>query len=84
LCKTFEADLGIKPKILDIWDSKNEPQSLSTYYNCTFEEDDRQLIVDSTYGRSVALRFKDDFHKLKDKKVETQIHKLRAADIRPY
>lgn len=84
LCDTFEADLGVKPEVLDVWYSEKESQSKSTFYSCTFEEGDRRLMVNSSFGPSVTLNFQDEFYESKNTTVETQLHKLRAADIRPY
>ncbi len=84
LCKTFEADLGIKPKITDVWNPENAQNGADVFYSCTFSEGDREFEVSSLLGRRVSLNFNKEIFKVKDAAVETQLRKLQAPSVRPY
>lgn len=86
MCKTFEADLGVKPKVSEAWSppSAGKTSALDSYYTCTFSEGSRELEVSSLFGRKVSLGFKNEVTKAKDEAFETAIRKLQAPAIRPY
>ena len=84
LCKTFEADLGIKPKLTDMWYPKSSPNGANAAFVCTFAQGNRELKVSSFLGREVSLRFNQEVINAKEATVETQVRRLHAPAIRPY
>lgn len=77
MCKTFEADLGIKPVVVD-------NDSVIKFYRCTFAEGSRRLVVDSYLGRSVMLEYADEVSDAKRGVIDMRLRKMEASEIRPY
>lgn len=85
LCRTFEADLGIKPEVLDQWRPEGDKTTLlGSFHSCTFKEGDRQLEVNSFPGRRVTLKFTPEVSKAKEEAIEKAVRKLAAPAVRPY
>lgn len=85
MCKTFEADLGVKPKLFDQYRPQGDTSTiLGSVYSCTFAEGDRELEVTSMFGRMVKLSFTNEASKAKHSAFEMTVRKLQAPAIRPY
>lgn len=76
LCKTIELDILVKPKIDNLYDSKN--------YTCTFSTGEREFKVSSFFSKSISLSYRRDVFDKKNKALEKTIRKLEAEKIRPY
>jgi hypothetical protein len=73
LCKTFTAELAVKPEILDFSDREN--------YICRFTQDERTLEVSSSYRKSFRLEFRRDISDAKQKVLDTAVRQLQARDL---
>lgn len=85
MCKTFEADLALKPKVIEQWVPPGDKATvLGSAYSCTFTEADRELEVSSLFGRTVKLSLTNAAMKAKADGFELAVRKLVAPAIRPY
>lgn len=73
LCKTFTAELAVKPEILDFSDS--------SHYTCRFTQDERTLEVSSFYRKVLRLEFRRDISEQKQKAFDTAVRQLQAREL---
>jgi hypothetical protein len=73
LCKTFMAELAVKPEILDFPGSDT--------YTCRFTQDERTLEVSSSYNKSLRLEPRRDISDAKHKVLDTAVRQLQARDL---
>ncbi len=73
LCKTFTAELAVKPEILDFSNRDN--------YTCRFTQDGRSLEVSSSYRKSLRLVLRRDLSDEKHKALDTVVRQLQARDL---
>ena len=76
LCKTVEADLAIKPEIVDF------PEDY--WYQCTFSGRDAELTVYGKSHRSFGLSLKPEVKRQKSQAVDKKLRKLKARQFLPY
>jgi len=73
LCKTFTAELAVKPEISDFSNRDN--------YTCRFTQDERSLEVSSSYRKSLRLVLRRDLSDEKHKALDTVVRQLQARDL---
>ena len=77
MCKNVEVNLGIKPKIFNLFEQKS--------YFCSFESDLRELKIESLkHVKSFSLAYSDAKFEQKNNALDSLLRKLKMNKIRPY